>query len=241
MRVDRIVREVCGGCIQEVHAGRWQAIVVVVEAIIAVGRLSLSTIGRAIAGPTMPKHAIKRVDRLLGNGHLHAERWIVFAALARWLLRDLHRPVVLVDWTKAAEGFYALVAAVPIGGRAVPIYEEVHRDSLQGNHRVHVAFLRSLAAILPPNCTPILVSDAGFQGPFFRAVLKMGWDFVGRIRGTAKLRFPSGGRPVTKAHLYAQATAVLRAESHRTRRPRQGQAEAWSPSRVHHRDRGRNT
>jgi hypothetical protein len=36
--------------------------------------------------------------------------------------------------------------------------------------------------------------DAGFYGAFFREISRLGWDFVVRVRGHAKLRFPSGGR-----------------------------------------------
>lgn len=210
MRVGRIVREVFGKCARDVHAARWQAVLAVVEGIVSGGRLSLSAIGRAVGGRAHPKHSIKRVDRLLGNHHLLAERWILFARLAAWLLRDVRRPVILVDWTKVVDGYYSLVAAVPIGGRAIPIYQEVHSERMQGNHRVHVKFLRSLRDILPAGCRPIIVSDAGFHGPFFRAVTVQGWDFVGRVRGTAKLRFASGGRPVTKAYLYGMATPVAK-------------------------------
>jgi hypothetical protein len=29
---------------------------------------------------------------------------------------------------------------------------------------------------------PIIVTDAGFKVPWFRQILKLGWDFVGRTR-----------------------------------------------------------
>lgn len=206
MRVSRIVARICSDCLPIVHAARWAAIMVVVESIILSGRLSLSAIGRATLGLGRPKHNIKRVDRLLANAHLHGERWLFFGAVAHWLLGDTVRSVILLDWTKVANGFHALVAAVPMGGRALPIYEEVHRETLLGNHRVHVRFLRALKDILPPGCQPIIVTDAGFQGVFFRQVLRLGWHFLGRLRGTGKVRFPSGGDPVTKDCLYRLAT-----------------------------------
>lgn len=206
MRVGEIVRQVAGRWVQDVHATRWKATLAVVEAIAVAGRLSLTAIGRAVAGRARPKHAIKRVDRLLANPHLRCERWTLWSALAASLLDDFRRPVILVDWTKTAEGFHALVAAVPLAGRALPIYEEVHPESRLGNRRVQATFLRSLRDILPRDTKPIVVSDAGFHGAFFREISRLGWDFVGRVRGHAKVRFPSGGLPVTKAYLYAHAT-----------------------------------
>ncbi len=208
MRVGRILRQVCRDCLPSVHAARFAAIAAVVEAITTAGRVVPAAIGRSIGGRTRPKHSIKRVDRLLGNPHVLAQRWVIFASVARWLLRNVPRPIILVDWTKVAEGYWALWAAVPLGGRALPIFHEVHPERRLGDERVQARFLRSLRDVLPDSARPIVVTDAGFHGPFFRAVLKLGWDFVGRIRGTAKLRFPSGGKPVTKRYLYAMATIV---------------------------------
>jgi hypothetical protein len=53
-----------------------------------------------------------------------------------------------------------------------------------------------------------VVSDAGFHGDFFRTVSSLGWDFIGRIRGTAQLR--CDGKLRTKAQLYALATRCAR-------------------------------
>ena len=43
--------------------------------------------------------------------------------------------MVLVDWTMVTGRFRALYAAVPIGGRAVTIYLEVHHEKKLGNTR----------------------------------------------------------------------------------------------------------
>jgi hypothetical protein len=210
MRVSQILRQICRSCTRSVHAARLAAIVAVVEAITAAGRLVPAAVGRSLRGRARPKHGIKRVDRLLGNMHVLADRWVIFAAVARWLLQEVQRPVILMDWTKVTDGLHALIAAIPVGGRALPIYLEVHPEKRLGDNRVQARFLRALRDILPSSVQPIIVTDAGFHGPFFRAVAKLGWDFVGRIRGTAKLRFPSGGKPVTKKYVYAMATPVAR-------------------------------
>lgn len=44
-------------------------------------------------------------------------------------------------------------------------------------------FLEQLANVLPEGCRPILVTDGGFKNPWFRAVARRGWDWIGRIRG----------------------------------------------------------
>jgi hypothetical protein len=206
MRVSKIVARICSPCLPVVHAFRWMAMAVVVESIVQAGRVSLSAIGRATLGQARPKHNIKRVDRLLGNAHLTGERWMYFKAIAAWLVGDVARPVILLDWTKVGDRQHALVAAVPIGGRALPIYLEVHWERRLNNRRVHARFLKALKSILPPACEPIIVTDAGFHGPFFREVRSLGWHFLGRLRGTGKARLASGGPPVSRQQLYKIAT-----------------------------------
>jgi hypothetical protein len=141
---------------------------------------------------------------------MRRELCLFFQDVARFVIGTWARPVVLLDWTKVTDGFHALVAAVPIGGRAVTIYEEVHPERVLGTGRVQAGFLRSLASVLPSDCRPIIVTDAGFQGPFFRAVLRRGWDYVGRIRGTATMQLASNRASTTVAQAYASATSKPR-------------------------------
>jgi hypothetical protein len=204
MRVEQMVRQLVRGCSSVVHSTRLTAMVKVVEAVVRGDRLSPAKIGRSLQGRARPKHGIKRVDRLLGNSHMVADRPVIFRALASQLLQGCSRPVILVDWTQAGGTHVALVAAVPIGGRALPVYLEVHRLKKLGNAMVEKRFLSALKEVLPPECGSIVVSDAGFKGPFFRAVRELGWDFVGRVRGTAKA-ISSDGRTISKEEFYARA------------------------------------
>jgi hypothetical protein len=203
MRVVEMVRELVSGCSSVVHAVRVAAVTALVEGIVRGGRLSPATIGRVLPG-ALPKHGIKRVDRLLGNPKMVGDRLFFFLAIAHRLLRGCPRPVILVDWTQAGGRHVALVAAVPIGGRALPIYIEAHPLKKLGNAAVEERFLCTLKAIVPPECRSVIVSDAGFKGPFFQAVLDQGWDFVGRIRGTTKAISSVGG-VISKEEFYARA------------------------------------
>jgi len=180
-------------------------VVKLVEAIIRGGRLSPATIGRSLRGSTSPRHEIKRVDRLLGNPKMSVDRVSLFLSIAHRLLRGAERPVILVDWTQACGTHVALVAAVPIGGRALPIYVEVHPLKKLGNVVVERRFLRTLKTIVPPECRCIVVTDAGFKGPFFSDVLKRGWDFLGRVRGTTKA-VTATGKKISKEEFYAKAS-----------------------------------
>lgn len=204
MRVEGMVRQLVSKCGDEVHGRRVSAVVKLVEGIIEGGRLTPATVGRNLPGKARPKHGIKCVDRLLGNSRMAMDRWLFYRALAHGLLAGCSRTVVLVDWTQVGPRDVALVAAVPIGGRALPIYSEVHPLKKLGNVAVETRFLRALKATVPTECHCIVVSDAGFKGPFFQAVQNLGWDFIGRIRGTTKAVLPNG-EVVSKEELYERA------------------------------------
>lgn len=207
MRVEGMVRQLVGGCSPVVHVSRLASVVKVVEGIIRANRLVPATIGRNLPGQANPKHGIKCVDRLLGNPHMVTDRRAIFQAVAERLLRGGPRPAILVDWTQSGGTHEALVAAVPIGGRALPIYLEVHPQKKLGNAAVERKFLSALKAVLSSECQPVIVSDAGFKGPFFQTIRELGWDFLGRIRGTAKA-ITSDGRTIAKEEFYEQASTT---------------------------------
>lgn len=67
----------------------------------------------------------------------------LYRALARRIVGTLGEPVILVDWTdlNADRRWQLLRAAVPAGGRALTLYEEIHPLRHFANPRVHRAFL----------------------------------------------------------------------------------------------------
>ena len=89
--------------------------------------------------------------------------------------------------------FFALKSAMPrwdwfswllaFDGRSITLYEEVHDINTKEKPATHKCFLRTLKHIINDDSVkPIMVTDAGFKAPWFRAVLKLGWDYVGRTR-----------------------------------------------------------
>ena len=201
------------------HAARVSALVCVVRGLLRGGRLSLTALGRSLSGTVAHRHSIKRVDRLLGNKNPHREIPLVYSGLAQLLVGNRTQPVIPVDWTDVGSGRLALVAAIPMGGRALPIYAEVQPMSGHGNRGVHRRFLRVLAQeVIPVGTRPIVVTDAGFNNPWFSEVLELGWDFVGRATGHAHAieadrpaieRFePANWRRVFALHCLAKLEAV---------------------------------
>ena len=190
------------------HVTRAAALVRVVRALLTGGKLSLTHFGRSLDGRAHVKHQIKAVDRLLGNGHLHDELSGIYRAIARSLLVNNNRPIILVDWSDFELGreWLMLKATLPVNGRAITLFERVFPFKRYNSPSAHSEFLRGLYGILPQGCKPIVVTDAGFRGPWFRAVEAYGWDWVGRVRNKIKYYREQTGRWCFTDSLYAQAT-----------------------------------
>lgn len=174
---------------QEVHKKRMIALLTITRALMTGKKLSVTGLGRAICNATQPKHNIKRVDRLVGSAAVNHDRHVINQALAQLVIGQQNRPVIIVDWSdlSADREFHLLRASIPAGGRALTIYEEVHHQRNYGSPDIHKRFLCHLKDILPGRCVPIIITDAGFRTPWFRAVQNLGWDFVGRVGGQTML------------------------------------------------------
>jgi hypothetical protein len=129
--------------------------------------------------------------------------------MAQWLLKSLPMPLILFDWSPLTDdqSQQLLRASLPIGGRAITLYEEVHSLAKLGNRRVQPQFLARLQQLLPLHVTPIAVADSGFRTPFFRAVEDFGWHWLGRIRNRDFIAFTDHPNDWLAAKsLYAKAT-----------------------------------
>ena len=191
-----------------IHCARVAAVVKVVDGLVRGEKATLTQLGRSLCTGAYEKHNIKCVDRLLGNERLWGERLGIYRALAGWLLSSVERPWIVVDWSDVELGhrYLMLKAAVAVGGRAITIYEEVHPLKRYNSPKTHRRFLQRLREVLPPGCYPIIITDAGFRGPWFREVESYGWDWIGRVRNMVKYSVDGvGGWKYTKT-LYYKAT-----------------------------------
>ena len=184
-----------------IHCARVAAVVKVVDGLVRGEKATLTQLGRSLCTGAYEKHNIKCVDRLLGNERLWGERLGIYRALAGWLLSSVERPWIVVDWSDVELGhrYLMLKAAVAVGGRAITIYEEVHPLKRYNSPKTHRRFLQRLREVLPPGCYPIIITDAGFRGPWFREVESYGWDWIGRVRNMVKYSVDGvGGWKYTK-------------------------------------------
>jgi hypothetical protein len=182
-----------------------------VVAVVLGAALSLSGIALGVRAATGYRYRVKSVDRLLGNGALHAARAELYAGLAARWLSGVRQLLLVIDWSDVTpdQRWHWLRASVAVEGRSVTLYEEVHPQRRLGNPRVHRQFLARVAELLPPGCEPIVMTDAGFHSTWFRAVTAQGWAFIGRIRGRDMVRRGAGAW-IRGTALYEQADEQAR-------------------------------
>lgn len=161
MRATQVLQKCLGDALEGMHALRERVLLRATEALIAGRRLTLMDIARSWPGAERVRAPLKALDRLLGNRHLHAERERIYGGMARWLARG-PRPVIVIDWSdlKADGSWFLLRAAVPIGGRALPVLDMVFPAGQQGTPKAEKHFLDRLKSVLPAGVCPILVTDA---------------------------------------------------------------------------------
>jgi hypothetical protein len=167
----------------KMHRARVNVLLGAVSAFILGRRLVLMDMARSWPDVERVRGPLKKLDRLLGNQHLQAEKQFIYGAMAQWLL-NCARPIIVVDWSDLqGHGLkFLLRAGVPVNGQTMTILEEVYEEQDKQKPRVEREFLRRLRALLPTGVKPIIVTDAGFKRPWFRAVRKLGWDYLGRVR-----------------------------------------------------------
>ncbi len=171
--------------LQSIHRTRLATLFAAVAACVSGPALSLTDVGRRFGGTIALRDKIKRADRLLGNRHRHREAKSIYQTLCRVTRARVREPLILIDWSdlKADQSLHLLRASLPVGGRSLTLYEEVHPQKKLNNAAVHARFLRHLSTLIPPGAAPIVIADAGFKVPFHREVEALGWRWVGRVRG----------------------------------------------------------
>jgi hypothetical protein len=168
--------------------------------------------GRCLDTKTSIRHRIKCCDRLLSNRHLPAERLTIFRALDEAVLAGHRHIAISVDWSNLVPdgSLHLLRAAVTVKGRALVLYEEVHAECDLGSPKVHRRFLETLCSLLPDQCQPILVTDAGFRATWFKLATGMHISWIGRIRNRDMVCAEGSGQWDGCKTWYAGATAKPR-------------------------------
>jgi hypothetical protein len=157
MRASRVLQKCLPECPEAMHATRSRVLLHGVEALLAGRRLTLMDVARSWPGAERVRAPLKAFDRLLSNPHLHIEREQVYGGMTRWLLRS-ERPVIAIGWSdlKPDKSWCLLRAAVPVGGRTLPVLDMVFRGDVAGSPAAEKLFLQHLRATSSGMATPLL-------------------------------------------------------------------------------------
>lgn len=175
----------------EIHKTRLNTLFTFVQSGLTDQRLTVTYLGRGLKklSKTQKKHDIKRADRLCGNTYLHSERIDFYRYMSEILIANEPHPILIVDWSpiNGNEIFQLLRVSIPMGGRALTIYEKTYEESELNTEAAHQELLDAIQYCIPEGCHPIILADAIFKTPWFKAIEKMGWYWVCRVRGNVTL------------------------------------------------------
>jgi len=191
----------------KMHKTRRNALIACVRSLLQGNAATVTSIGRGIRSSAFEKHSIKRADRLLSNVNLQRETPSLYSVLCHLFCTSKHS-VISIDWSDldGHKGRFLLRAAVSVKGRPITLYQEVHTNKTKEKPATHKAFLELLHAMLPTHCRPIIVTDAGYKSPWFREVLALKWDIVGRVRKPHFYSVNKGKSWQCISQLYQQAS-----------------------------------
>ena len=211
MHAAQVVQKIFRPVMARLDARNARTLLFAVEALLTGKRLTLMELARHFPGAERVHAPLKRLDRLLGNHAVQAVRSHFYQAAMAWLLRA-PQPVLIVDWSelKSDGRWHLLRVAVAARGRAPTLYEEVHPAARKNAPEVEAAFLARISTLLPKGVRPIIVTDAGFRVPWFKAVESLGWHWVGRVRGTARACFHGKTKWFCCRRLHREATPRAR-------------------------------
>jgi Transposase DDE domain len=186
MHVTKILHELL---LSSIHKTRIKTLEVLLKGLFDTKELKLSALGRSLQTHSKERYGIQQVNRFLGNPYFQTH-WIkLYGCIASYVIGTNSHPNIIVDWSSLPNSHYItqngehciLRASLAAEGRGITLYEEVHPKKLEGNPKVHHKFLKNLQSILPKKCIPCIITDAGFKTPWFKKVIGLDWDYIGRV------------------------------------------------------------
>lgn len=185
----------------DVHAQRLASLTDGVVGLVDAGQLSIHAIGRGLAAVhgLNDKHAVKQVDRLIGN-----EKVDVASLQAVWVRRVMGghaEAFVNLDWTEfGGDKHSMLVLSLQTAhGRSMPLmWKTVETTALKGQRNDHeddllVRFREALGAS-DVSVKVTIVADRGFADRKLYTFLKddLGFDFIVRFRSVVHVTDADG-------------------------------------------------
>lgn len=199
-----------------IHQTRLKTLLALLTGLIDSKQLKLTQLGRSLPANGKERAGILRVDRFLRNEFYQKNTIVIYRCISRFVIGNSLAPDIIVDWSSIPNSNYTaeggehcvLRASFAAEGRSITLYEEVHAKKDESHPKVHKAFLENLKSVLPENCCPCIITDAGFKTPWFKEVIGLGWNYIGRVRGL--IQYDDGNGFQTIKNLFAQASNVPR-------------------------------
>jgi hypothetical protein len=182
---------------RDLHTKRVDSLAAATLGVMTGASLAVAMIGQALAQARglVTKHAIKQVDRLLGNKGIDV--WDSFARWVPHLIGTRKEIVVAMDWTDFDGDDQATLALnlVTDHGRAMPLlWLSVWKDELKNQRNgFEDACLLRLSQVVPPGCRVTILADRGFgDHKLFAHLADLGFGYVIRFRGNIHVTDASG-------------------------------------------------
>jgi hypothetical protein len=193
----KFVEEVFDG---DIHVKRVASLAGATTGVLASGSLAVSAIGLGLAHVcgTNTKHAVKQVDRLVGNDKVNV--WEYFSRWVPHVVSKRQKIVVAMDWTDFDRDGHTTIALnlLTDHGRAIPlIWRTVRKNDLKDNRNEHEdSVLTRLHETLPEGVEVTVVADRGFMDTALFEALRDDWNFgyIIRLRGNVKVSDANGER-----------------------------------------------
>ena len=182
----------------EVHAKRVSSLAGATTGVLASGSLAISAIGLGLAHVrgTATKHAVKQVDRLVGNAKVDV--WEYFPYWVPHVISSRKEIMVSMDWTEFDRDGHSTIALnlMTKHGRATPlVWLTVHKNKLKNNRNTYEDYvLWRLQETLPEGVKVTIVADRGFMDTALLEVLskEMKFGYIIRLRGNVHVTSSSG-------------------------------------------------
>jgi hypothetical protein len=181
----------------DLHAKRVESLAAATLGVMTGASLAVAMIGQALAQARglVTKHAIKQVDRMLGNDAI--DMWETFAHWVPHLVGSRKEIVVAMDWTEFDGDDQATLALnlVTDHGRAMPLlWLSMWKEELKGGRNdIEDTCLRRLSEVLPPGCRVTILADRGFgDHKLFAYLTELGFAYVIRFRGNIHVTDATG-------------------------------------------------
>jgi hypothetical protein len=196
--------------LSNIHLKRANSLVNAASSLLNGAALTVSSLGRHMPGKALEKSKIHRADAIVGNGLLYRDKLLITRSLVSCFFGGRPTLYVLIDWSGCcSDERYILQASIANNGlgRSQPIYSRIHGKNKGEWVKAQDLFLEELSTIFSTiNSKIVIITDSGFYASWFKKVKRLGWDYVGRVRGTVTIRFEGTEDWKTVPEVYSQAT-----------------------------------